>query len=512
MERDGRRKNARKPAPPKRAKPGARGAVHQDVQEYSHLVDNIKAILIFLVVFNHLIAFQIVRTDEIMRHVWYAITIFHMPAFIFVSGYLSKHPQNQLKNFKSLMVPYILGYSLTWFAYYWIGQEIDFEILRPSGSAMWYLLALFFYRLTIEATGKFRLVVIWSIVFALLAGFRPEFSTYLSVSRIVVFFPFFAAGYLWRSSDTQYIRRFTGKLAFLLIGGVLLFSVPHYMILNKLPIDLFRGNHSYQMSGITNETGLILRLLMYIVSFVVIMMLFSLVPQIKLLGFLGRNTMSVFFLHYPILIVLNGLGVLQIPELMTWWGALLLSLGMVIVLASPPVFWIYSKIMQFVGFILFKGEKTGENQTGTELQNARPGSGSEGATGRKASPSYKRRSISLAHRTNYGQGEQAYDVADDESVGYNVYGYHEAPEPTGRRNYTMPYEYGEFPQDGRYSEEASARLPRRPAGGPQTSGSPAEDPRLLRTDPGALIDVSDEFAGIEEDVPSQIVDEVFEND
>lgn len=43
---------------------------------YSYLVDNIKVVLIFLVVFNHLIAFQLVKVDMVVRYVWYGITIF----------------------------------------------------------------------------------------------------------------------------------------------------------------------------------------------------------------------------------------------------------------------------------------------------------------------------------------------------------------------------------------------------------------------------------------------------
>ena len=70
---------------------------------YSYMIDNIKALLIFLVVFNHMIAFQLVRENEAVRHIWYAITMFHMPAFVFVSGYLSKHPQDQMKNFRNLL-------------------------------------------------------------------------------------------------------------------------------------------------------------------------------------------------------------------------------------------------------------------------------------------------------------------------------------------------------------------------------------------------------------------------
>ena len=50
---------------------------------YSCLIDNIKVLLIFLVVFNHIIAFNLVKVDTVVRYVWYAITIFHMPAFVF---------------------------------------------------------------------------------------------------------------------------------------------------------------------------------------------------------------------------------------------------------------------------------------------------------------------------------------------------------------------------------------------------------------------------------------------
>src|SRR5574344_2501114 len=68
---------------------------------YFFLINNIKVILIFLVVFNHIIAFQLVKVNPAVRQLWYAITVFHMPAFIFVSGFLSKSKQNVLKNIQN---------------------------------------------------------------------------------------------------------------------------------------------------------------------------------------------------------------------------------------------------------------------------------------------------------------------------------------------------------------------------------------------------------------------------
>ena len=325
---------------------------------YSYLVDNIKVVLIFLVVFNHLIAFQLVKVDMVVRYVWYGITIFHMPAFIFISGYLSKKPQDVLKNVKNLLIPYILGYSLTWYAYIWTGRSMDYELLRPSGTVMWYVLALFIYRLTIEALGKIRFIVPLSIIFALWAGTRPEFTTYLSSSRIVVFFPLFVAGYLWKSDYTDVVRKFKGKWILILVSALLLYAVPNFMIANEIPVDIFRGNHTYQLSGMDDITGMLIRLLMYLVSFVMVLTFLALIPDVKLpVTFIGRNTMGIYFFHYPIMIVLNGLLLLSIPQMLNVWVLFGVSWVLVLILGSKPVSFLYGGILNLLTFILFKREK-----------------------------------------------------------------------------------------------------------------------------------------------------------
>lgn len=326
---------------------------------YSYLIDNFKVLLIFLVVFNHIIAFNLVKVDMVVRYIWYAITIFHMPAFIFVSGYLSKKPQNVMKNVKNLMIPYVLGYTLTWYAQIWLGNSVKYEILRPTGTVMWYLLALFIYRLTIEALGKVRFVVPLSIVFALWAGTRAEFSTFLSASRIVVFFPFFVAGYLWKSEYITAVRKFKGKWVLIPISAVLLWGIPNYMITNNMAVSIFRGNHSYKICGLTDLEGMIIRLLMYLVSFIIIYTLLALIPDIKLpTTYIGRHTMGIYFFHYPIMILMNGLYLLLIPEMNSVWVLLGVSFVFVLILGSLPVDLLYTGVLNLLTFILFKKEKT----------------------------------------------------------------------------------------------------------------------------------------------------------
>ena len=325
---------------------------------YAYLVDNIKVFLIFLVVFNHLIAFQLVKVSIGIRHIWYAITIFHMPAFIFVSGYLSKKPQSVIKNIKSLLIPYILGYTLTWYSQVWIGKSMDYQLLRPSGTAMWYLLALFIYRLTIEALSKVRFIVPLSIIFALWAGLRPEFTTYLSTSRIVVFFPFFVAGYLWKSEYTKAIRKFKGKWIFPIVVFFLLFAVPNYMINHIIPVDIFRGNHSYLLSGVQNEIGMAIRLLMYLISFIVIFSLYAILPDRKLpTTYMGRKTMGIYFFHYPVMIVMNGLKILELPQLLSVWSLLGMSVVFMLVLGNVLIDFLYNLVLKFLTAVIFKREK-----------------------------------------------------------------------------------------------------------------------------------------------------------
>lgn len=54
------------------------------------------------------------------------------------------------------------------------------------------------------------------------------------------------------------------------------------MIANEIPVDIFRGNHTYQLSGMDDITGMLIRLLMYLVSFVLVLTFLALIPDVKL--------------------------------------------------------------------------------------------------------------------------------------------------------------------------------------------------------------------------------------
>ena len=95
-------------------------------------------------------------------------------------------------------------------------------------------------------------------------------------------FSVFVEGYLWKSDYTKVVRKFKGKWVLVLVSGLLLYAIPNFMIANEIPIDIFRGNHTYQLSGMDDITGMLIRLLMYLVSFVLVLTFLALIPDMKL--------------------------------------------------------------------------------------------------------------------------------------------------------------------------------------------------------------------------------------
>lgn len=52
--------------------------------------DNMKAVLIFLVVLGHVIL-PVRENNDVLSVLFYTIYLFHMPAFVFVAGFFSKN-------------------------------------------------------------------------------------------------------------------------------------------------------------------------------------------------------------------------------------------------------------------------------------------------------------------------------------------------------------------------------------------------------------------------------------
>ena len=117
------------------------------------LFDNYRAFLIVLVVLGHFIEPSYTETAY-LTNLKYFIFAFHMPAFIFISGYFAVKKSSPGKLIQKLLVPYLIFEVIYYFTYEnIIHKETELDLLYPKFS-LWFLLAIFCYKLVIHFAVK----------------------------------------------------------------------------------------------------------------------------------------------------------------------------------------------------------------------------------------------------------------------------------------------------------------------------------------------------------------------
>ena len=161
--------------------------------------DNIKGILIILVVFGHV--FYPYKGTGMTEYLVKGIYFFHMPAFIFVSGYFSHvHATLNYKALLKLAICYfIMNTMLMAYDYFVLGHAI--KLLVPYYSS-WYLLALIVWRVVLQLLHRYNSVAVlgFSLLLAFAAGWQGAIDNTLCLARIIAFFPFFYAGYMYQTA------------------------------------------------------------------------------------------------------------------------------------------------------------------------------------------------------------------------------------------------------------------------------------------------------------------------
>ena len=156
--------------------------------------DNLKGILIFLVVFGHLL--ELVGGPA-AAWLYRLIYSFHMPAFVFCSGWFARF--DAARFFRRLLYPYLVYQTL----------YLLFDRLVLHGDAplqyttpywlLWYLFSMMLWTLLlplIDGAKSPKAALLACLAAALASGFDLSIGYSMSLSRTLVLLPFFAAGHL----------------------------------------------------------------------------------------------------------------------------------------------------------------------------------------------------------------------------------------------------------------------------------------------------------------------------
>ena len=167
------------------------------VKKRKALYCNVKALLLFLVIYGHLIEAHISDSAFLLLQ-YRMIYAVHMPMFAFLSGLFLKSEYDCLKQMRSALKIYVPAQLVAMLAV-GITEKKELSFFTPYWH-LWYLLSLFFwagicYLVTrVKKTWVKAGVLLLSVIIACLCGYVDGIGRVLSLSRTLYFLPFVLLG------------------------------------------------------------------------------------------------------------------------------------------------------------------------------------------------------------------------------------------------------------------------------------------------------------------------------
>lgn len=266
-----------------------------------YLFDNAKAFLMFCVILGHVLESHL---DGSMKILYIIIYSFHMPLFVFISGYFASYKPNKM--LKQLILPYVvfqlIGCLIT-------QNKNGVQFAKPIW-ILWYLLALIIWKMLIpfiqqEDPKVRRGIFAFSILLGLYIGYDKTIGYYMSLSRIIVFFPFFIAGFYLRDvkeNNTiiyQVYKRFPKELCLVTATAIIAFICFFAKDIN--PKWLY-GSYNYEKLSYNPMIRLIIYMIAFIMSFAILKLMTS---EKTLFSIIGQRSMYIYLGHGIIVIVMR---------------------------------------------------------------------------------------------------------------------------------------------------------------------------------------------------------------
>lgn len=303
--------------------------------------DNAKYLAILLVVCGH--AVEPLRDVPLVRAAYVWTYLFHMPLFIVITGYLSRRftfsGGKARKLITNLAVPYVI-FETAYSVYFWAvsdGKPLEISLLRSS-YLMWFLLALFLWRLSTPVWQQIRWPLSVAVAVSLLS-FMTDLPRDLTLPRLLGLLPFYVLGLVLRPVHFDLLRRPRARIA----GActLLVTLTAAYLLGRRVKMDWVYWADNHEALGLSNVTGTLLRASMLLAATVLVFAFLAVVPSFKIwFTALGATTLYAYLLHGFLVQSAQKLGLYEPDALHTVAGGVLVTVTaavMATVLCSPPV-------------------------------------------------------------------------------------------------------------------------------------------------------------------------------
>lgn len=326
--------------------------------------DNLRFVLIFLVVAGHFLL-PLDKT-RFSNNIFYLIYTFHMPCFVFVSGYFSTHmlKDGRFRADKLIQVLwlYLVFKILVHFTEGLVEGKIGFYIdFFSESGAPWYLLALGLWYLTIPFIREldFRVVMAGSIIISLLSGYETSVNSTLALDRTLAFAPFFYAGYYISSVDFKCwfhnVHRIM-LLALASVTAVFLFLCTYDLLMPYSHIVY--GVNYYRLGPGLYPYGGLIRLAWYVITVLISLGLLAVIPKKRtFFTSIGSRTLQIYILHRAVRDLMQYWGffdMVQVGSKVWIMALLLLSFLITVILGTPGLTVVFEVIRKLPTRLLSK--------------------------------------------------------------------------------------------------------------------------------------------------------------
>lgn len=310
--------------------------------------DNARLLLIFLVVFGHMI--QPFVSDSIGLETFYTwLYTFHMPAFIFLAGFFAKGSWNLgyiTTLVKKLLVPYVVFQIMYTIYYLFIGKEnwLTESIFYPHWS-LWFLFSLFSWHILLIGFKKLpaKIGIFVALLIGVIIGYFDQVGHLFSVSRTFVFLPFFLIGYWTSIEQIKTLKKPAMKIAASVIMIAVAFGVYYLPDINT---GWLLASKSYGTLGV-NVYGGVARTLVYGTSLLMAMSFLIWIPSRKFsFTSLGTRTLYVYLLHGFFIQYFRQVDWFKVDSIFDVFGIAVLSALIVVLLSSDFVTMIWKPIIE----------------------------------------------------------------------------------------------------------------------------------------------------------------------
>lgn len=316
--------------------------------ERNAFFDNAKLLLIFFVVFGHMIQPFVDGSQNVGTFYTWLYT-FHMPAFIFLAGFYAKgtsKPDFIIKLAKKLLIPYLIFQAIYTIYYFYIGKSdwLTDSIFYPHWS-LWFLISLFSWHMLLIVYKKIHPAIGLTLAISLgiLVGYFDPIGHLFSLSRTFVFFPFFLLGHIVSMEQLLILKQKKVKIAALVTMA--LFAVAIYF-LPHINSGWLLASKSYSTLGMETY-GSVARFMVYTTAFLMAASFLAWVPQ-RRFAFtkFGERTLYVYLLHGFIVQFFRHYEILILDNVVHWIGLMILSAIIVMVLSTNPMLTIWQPLVE----------------------------------------------------------------------------------------------------------------------------------------------------------------------